>query len=482
MNLPVNSPVNPAVDGTASMMASLHDLLEGAQAAVAGSSPPRSANEVPHAAVDAVLAQLQARLGTSARPGTLADVQDALLAQLRADHGPQAQLPVRDNDTLDLLGRLFNEIRALQRPFPAGQDLLGRLQVPLARAALADPGFFARDEHPARELLTTIAESGAAWLGGEDIDPQLVQRMEQVVEDVVSRYHDDPVVFDTANAQLQEQMQTAAHRAELAERRHVEAARGRERLDVARRRSSSLVDQVCHDAAPPRFVQTLLRQAWADALTLTQLRHGEGSPQWQERLDATARIGAITAQAPGSGTGHDAALALVAEEALLQVGYHAEEAQAIARRLSTPGGEDDSTSRTELSARLKARARIGSGDAAPSPRVQAPLTRSTAEEDCHRQLLALPFGSWFEFVVNQQGDVRRQRLSWYSQLTDHALFVNARGQKVAEHTLDAVARMMAHGQARLVTEARGRLVDRAWQATLRALRALAGDVEQGDQP
>ena len=52
------------------------------------------------------------------------------------------------------------------------------------------------------------------------------------------------------------------------------------------------------------------------------------------------------------------------------------------------------------------------------------------------------------------------------------MFVNARGQKVAEHTLDALARLMAQDQLHIVTEDRARLIDRAWQATLRALRSL----------
>ena len=70
--------------------------------------------------------------------------------------------------------------------------------------------------------------------------------------------------------------------------------------------------------------------------------------------------------------------------------------------------------------------------------------------------------------------MRRQRLSWYSLITDNALFVNQRGQKVGEHSLDALSRLMAHGQVRIVTEDKGRLIDRAWQATLRTLRSLAG--------
>ena len=47
-------------------------------------------------------------------------------------------------------------------------------------------------------------------------------------------------------------------------------------------------------------------------------------------------------------------------------------------------------------------------------------------------------------------------------------------KRVGEQSLDSVARMLARGQARIVTAERGRLVDRAWQATLNALRSFAG--------
>ena len=182
---------------------------------------------------------------------------------------------------------------------------------------------------------------------------------------------------------MQQHQRAAAHRAELAERRHVEAARGKERLELARRQANAQIDQCCDLRAPPRFVQTLLRQAWADALTLTRLRHGDDSPQWQERLLQTERIAAVTAQAVDANGGTDAVLASEVESALVQVGYHAEEAAAVARRLATPGGEDESTSRTELSARLKARARLGehaaSGSAdARARRAAAPKRRPTS--------------------------------------------------------------------------------------------------------
>ncbi|PZS84571.1 thymidine phosphorylase [Stenotrophomonas maltophilia] len=450
---------------TTSTGSALHALLQQARHA---SAAPADRDAVPSAAVDAVLARLQAQ--SSAATG-VADLQAAVVAQLRSEHGRQAQLGSHDRDSLDLLRMLMQQVQQQQRPDPVPAALLARLQVPLARAAMADPGFFVRDEHPARELLNQIAEVGANWLGDDDVDPQLLQRMAQSVQGLLGQDARAPEAFASANEDVQQHQRAAAHRAELAERRHVEAARGKERLELARRQASTQIDQCCDAQEPPRFVQTLLRQAWADALTLTRLRHGDDSPQWQERLQQTQRIATITAQPVDAPGGTDATLAAEVEAALLQVGYHAEEAAAVARRLATPGGEDESTSRTELSARLKARARLGehAGTAAGT----APATpRSSAEEAAYQQLSSLPFGSWFD-IDTGDGTLRRQRLSWYSLLTGHALLVNPRGQKIADTDLDTLARQISAGQAQLVTEDKARLVDRAWEASLGALRALA---------
>lgn len=450
---------------TTSTGSALHALLQQARHA---SAAPADRDAVPSAAVDAVLARLQAQ--SSAATG-VADLQAAVVAQLRSEHGTQAQLGSHDRDSLDLLRMLMQQVQQQQRPDPVPAALLARLQVPLARAAMADPGFFVRDEHPARELLNQIAEVGANWLGDDDVDPQLLQRMAQSVQGLLGQDARAPEAFASANEEVQQHQRAAAHRAELAERRHVEAARGKERLELARRQASAQIDQCCDAQEPPRFVQTLLRQAWADALTLTRLRHGDDSPQWQERLQQTQRIAAITAQPVDAPGGTDATLAAEVEAALLQVGYHAEEAAAVARRLATPGGEDESTSRTELSARLKARARLGehAGTAAGT----TPATpRSSAEEAAYQQLSSLPFGSWFD-IDTGDGTLRRQRLSWYSLLTGHALLVNPRGQKIADTDLDTLARQISAGQAQLVTEDKARLVDRAWEASLGALRALA---------
>ncbi|NJC45863.1 DUF1631 domain-containing protein [Xanthomonas arboricola] len=467
--------------GTAGAAANQSSANHGAAPATSAQATPEKASlrlassAVPKAAVSDALASLQgtlaAQAAAAAQPSGIDAVQRQLLALLRAQHGPDATLSPQDTDTFDLLGLLYAQMQREVREQTPAQALLAKLQVPVVRAALADTHFFVRDQHPVRELLNTVAESGAVWLGDDDVDPQLLHKLGSAVDRIVNDYQGDEAVFAAANADIQAHLRALARKADLAERRHVDAARGKERLESAKQQAEARIEQLCEQSVPPRFVQALLRQAWSDVLTLTLLRQGEQSPEWDERQALTARIAEVTCRSKGQPA--DIALGSEIETALLQVGYHHDEAAAIARRLSTPGGEDETTSRTELATRLKARTRLGDqGDSTPRKDIAGP--RSPAEEACYTQLRSLPFGSWFEFVINQQGDLRRQRLSWYSPMTGNALFVNQRGQKVAEHSLDGLSRLMAGGQARLLVEEKSRLIDRAWHATVRTLRSLAG--------
>ncbi|WP_240095893.1 DUF1631 family protein [Thermomonas flagellata] len=460
----------------------LHALLARRRAMLdkfrpAATTPSTAAAELPPQALRSALQRLQeAPPPSSGDLGrAVQDLKQTVLAQARQASGRGAALAGRDADTFELLSLLYAQVSQQLRAGTPARSLLARLQVPVLRVALDDPGFFLASDHPTRQLLNTVAEAGAGWLGEDELDPHWLQQVRQAVELVVARFDGDVAVFAEANRGLQEQQELMAHRAEVSERRHVEAARGRERLARSKQRAGEVLEELRAGRALPRFAATLLEQAWSDVLTLTLLRQGEQSAAWETMRARTAQI---LARLTGEADTPDPALATAIRRDLLQIGYHAEEAERIAGHLCHPGAMDteaDDAARTALAHTLRQRARLGEGQAGAPRAEREPLPpRTAAEQDAYDLLRTLPFGTWLEFTVNQQGDRVRRRLSWYSTLTDNALFVNQRGQRVAEQTLDSVARLLAAGQARVVTQRQARLLDRAWQATVQALQRFAG--------
>ncbi len=426
---------------------------------------------------------LETTLPGSAAAVNLSDVKRSLLAQARQQTGRAMDLSPADNDTFELIDLLYKNLQTEIREDAPATALIKRLQLTLLRVALQDRSFFVRPNHPARQLLNTVSETAAKWLGEDDFDPQLLAPLQQAVTHAVKNYDGDVEVFEKSNKELQAHVAQHVKRAETLERRHIEAARGKEKLEVAKKRAAEVLEEVLGDHQLPKFTRALLQQSWADVLTLTYLRQGEGSEEWRRQIEVTRKI--VEACTHPDPTAEDIALKEHIESALKLVGYHEDEADVIARRLSSGQRLDDEEgeSRTELTMKLKARVRLGE-ETAKTKKDDAP-PRTPEEQECFEQLRLLPFGTWIEFVTNQQGDVVRRRMSWFSPVTGTALFVNQRGQRVGEHSLDSLARMMAKDQVRIVTVQRAGLVDRAWHAALNALRSLTGrrdDEHDDDAP
>ncbi|TBR07666.1 MAG: DUF1631 family protein [Lysobacter sp.] len=404
----------------------------------------------------------------SRQPADFQALRQWLLLRARQQRGEAMSLAPQDADTFELLGLMYAHLAQQLRHGSPAAGMLDQLRLPLLKTALRDPGFFVRSGHPAREVLNAVAESGAAWQAPEDVDPQLLIHLQRTVDDVARPQEDVDNAFRTAVHTLEPQFQAFARRSEISERRNVEAARGKEKLAIARQRAAQVIEDALKGIRLPLFHRNMLRQAWADVLTLGHLRYGDDSGDWRGLVEATTelvRAGSGLATAPPE-------LSPQVEQWLVTVGYHADDAGRIARILTaTVHAEDDeAATRTELAMRLKSRARLGE-DALPDESRLPP--RTDAEQVHFQRLRTLPFGTWMEFN-EPEGDVVRRRMSWSSPVTGSVLFVNQRGQRVGESTLDALSRQMAAGTARVVTAADGRLIDRAWRAALQSLRSLVG--------
>ena len=414
------------------------------------------------------------------QPRNIAHLKQDMLAMLRrvAPNQEAPELSDQDNDAIDLVAMLYDNLLREVQPNSGAAQLLSKLQVPLMRVALQDSAFFTRGEHPARQMLNTIAETGSRWLGEDDTDG-LAQQMHAMVDRAVREYRGDPAVFEQVMQELVSHLQGLTRKAEVAERRHVEAARGKEKLTLAREHAARTVEALVKGHRLPRFTRTMLTQAWTDVMALTALRSGEDSLAWKRHVMVAERLVEI-ARHPGGdhpdSLDPERNLQREIEEGLAKVGYQSDDVTAIAHRLVHPNDNsgDDSSSRTELTMRLKAQARLGE-ELPEARRHAAPLDPD--EEAALARLRMTPVGTWFEFVVNPQGDRVRRRLSWLSNSTGDVLFVNTRGQKNAEYTLDSLARLLAKGQVGIVEEEKATVIDRAWENTLNALRTFAVPVD-----
>lgn len=480
----------PADERDSELFTTLRQLLGGRRHALGVADSAIAHGFVPTSDdVQSVLSALQAKpispmlMGNKLVQRSVSHLKQDMLAHLRqlAPDGRAPQLAPEDSDTIDLVGMLFDYIMKNVHPDGSTQALMTKLQVPLLRVALRDKSFFTRQSHPARQLLNAIAETGTHWLDDseEPADRTLVDKMQMVVDRVSQEFDGNLDLFEEMLSGLSQHMHTLARKAEITERRHVDAARGREKLSVARQRASEAIGARIAAARPGKLVRTLLEQAWTDVLALTLLRQGENSPMYKNRLAVADQLLAATTGRDGDGK-PPLALREEIETGLGQVGYHKDDVQAVVKRLFQPeeaANEENPSSNTEIAIKLKSKARLGddgiahSGDGAAR---KAAIKPGSEQAQMLERLKTLPFGTWFEFRTNQQGDKVRRKLAWFSTLTGRCLFVNQRGARADEKTLEHLAHDVISGQATIVEAETESLVDRAWKAIISSLKQLVG--------
>ena len=481
-----------AEGGDSEMFSSLRGLLAARRRAlnIKPSTPSASSYMASRQDLQSVLGNMQQgptggfQQGGKAVTRTISHLKQDLLTQLRTA-SPDGQTPViaeEDSDTIDLVGMLFDYINDNLSSHHSSRDLIAKLQVPILRSAIGDKHFFTRRNHPVRQLLNSVAEATATWMSDDEADSGMVDTMTAMVDRVTHEFNGDMSLMESLLGDLGRYMSQVTKRAEIAERRHIDAAKGRDRLETSRQQANAAITRLLKRGNPAPMVRAVLEQAWTDVLALNLLRHGEESQSYRRSL-------AVADQLMQIGTGADIAKVdkKVRDEVrsgLLQVGLHDDEVEGVLGKLFDPGSVEKKTSHTEIAVALKSKARLGTdsttqakpGEPATPP---APATPLNAEEkDMVQRIRTLPFGTWFEFVTNQQGKTVRRKLAWFSTVTGRCLFVNQRGARADEKTIDQLARDLVRGQVRIEQRESESFIDRAWKAIKQKLQDLSSPTSE----
>jgi hypothetical protein len=410
-------------------------------------------------------------------------LKEQLLSQLGSLRGQRpGQIATIDEDTIDLVGMLFEFILEDRNLPPQMQVMLARLQIPYLKAAILDRKLFAHRQHPARRLLDGLADAAKSWSEESDRDGRLHDTIKAIVERLLQEFDDDMTLFDRLSAELQQFQESNRRRAELAEQRVAESTRGREKLEQARRRAAREILNRIGDHVLPPLVHGVLSRAWANYMVLTILRQGEESNEFREALRFVDAFIASTKPARTPEAKRDLRQLLPSIERALRKG------------LANVAFQDADIER--LLGQLHTYYRQQLGEAAPVTEPQqaaestpAPLpipesiqplaeTMAELEEDpaqaepeasaiapeVREQLefvAALKPGIWLEFNGDEE-HFERAKLSWISPMSGRYLFVNRRGLKVADYSPYELATVMAEGRARVL--ASNALFDRALDA------------------
>ena len=459
-------------------------------AAVPQQGPLPTANELIGAlsVLQSQAALVQMPVTAAAPGGSAVDIaeqvlhlKEQLLSQLGSLRGQRpGQIATIDEDTIDLVGMLFEFILEDRNLPPQMQVMLARLQIPYLKAAILDRKLFAHRQHPARRLLDGLADAAKSWSEESDRDGRLHDTIKAIVERLLQEFDDDMTIFDRLSAELQQFQESNRRRAELAEQRVAESTRGREKLEQARRRAAREILNRIGDHVLPPLIHGVLSRAWANYLVLTILRKGEESNEFREALRFVDAFIASTKTVrtpeakrdlrqllPGIERALRKGLANVAfqeadiEKLLAQLhNYYRHQLGESAQPPAQPAAEAvPAPLPIPESIQPIAESVEDLEDPASAEPPADTVTPEVREQLEH--VKALKPGTWLEFS-GQEGHFERAKLSWISPMSGRYLFVNRRGLKVGDYSPYELASVMAEGRARVL--ASNALFDRAMDA------------------
>ena len=401
--------------------------------------------------------------------------------------------------TIELVAMLFDFIFETKDLPDSMKVLIGRLQIPVLKAAMLDGAFFSKKTHPSRLLVNALAHAGIGWSPTMGIEDPLYKKVEQTVHRILDEFTDDVTLFDTLRKELEEFLAEEEQTAEATIQSSAEEINQRDRQEIARVVANSEIEKRLEMHTVPNFLGIFLRQHWIGVLAQYHLQ-GEESDAWaialstlndlvwsvqpkrasDERRKLVAMLPNLlkrlhgglqnVAWEPGEREqfmanlveAHAAAVKPSLASVPMPTTAVAEAAAAQAEEASAKGDVETAT---------KARALAEAMAPAPPPPPVEPAVEIV--QDRYAEIAAsLERGMWVEFE-GEDGQLAFAKLAWVSPLRGTYLFTNRQGQKAVSLTADELADRFRKDRARLV-EAEP-LVDRAFVSMMASLEEKFGE-------
>ena len=400
--------------------------------------------------------------------------------------------------TIELVAMLFDFIFET-RDLPDGiKALLGRLQIPVLKAAMLDGAFFAKRSHPSRILVNALAQAGLGWAPAMGHDDPLYRKIHDIVHQILDTFADDLGIFESLRADLEQFLADEEKAAEANIQATAEEIHAHDLREIAPVVAKLQTERRIETYPMPNFLAVFLRQRWTTTLEHIYLEAGDESEAWdqaiatvedlvwsvqpkktrEDRKHLVALLPSLLKRVTaGLGEGswsrderdsfmehlveaHAAAVKPPLASTTLPTDAVAEQAKADAAHAKA-AGDEAAAQRAEALATAMAQA-------GPAP---VDASGPTIIDDQFLEIAqSLERGMWIEFE-GDDGQLVFAKLAWVSPLRGTYLFTNRQGQKALSMTAEQLAERFRSDRARLV-EAEP-LVDQALTSVMASLGQTA---------
>ena len=195
-----------------------------------------------------------------------------------------------DAMTLDIVARLFDQLFDDQKIPLGAKGLIGRLQIPMLKVAIADKDLFSKKTHPARLLLDTLAEIAIRLPADFNTESKLFGHLETILQELISGYQEDVEIFNIIRDQLIALMAREDQRIEEESKAAAERVLQEEALAVAKSYAQEEVRVRVQAASLPGPVLEFLIEQWLKLMMLIHVKRGPASDAWKNALEAMDQL------------------------------------------------------------------------------------------------------------------------------------------------------------------------------------------------
>ena len=190
-----------------------------------------------------------------------------------------------DSDVINMIDMLFQFILDEPQLAPPLKALIARLQIPFIKLAMMDKQFFSKGNHPARQLLNTLAKACLGWEQVENVESdRLYKKIDELVTVVIEQFDSDTAIFQQLLDEFKTFIEAEERRAKLVQQRTLGAEEGRAKTELAREQVKNLLDSKLNGLDLPEPVMQLSAEGWNQVLLHIFLKEGSESTEWQEAV------------------------------------------------------------------------------------------------------------------------------------------------------------------------------------------------------
>lgn len=398
------------------------------------------------------------------------------------------KLKQADDDVINLVSMVFEFILDDHNIPPEVSLLLGRLQIPVIKIALADKHFFSEANHPARRLLKLLSQAAIGWEKESVLQRDLLmEEIRSVVTRILNEFEvDNLALFTELEKSFSGFLLEETRRADTIEKRVLQTAQGQAKMEQARSTINQLINDRMQGKTLPSVVIDMIDGPWRVLMLQKLMRHGRDSDEWKQCLKTVDDL-IWSIQPANAGADRERWVKIIpillkeicsGLESIKHPGLEVDKFLSAlweihGQILQNPPDQPLPNSRTvdhTITEPVQAQPRFSPATAAQPPQTSQSANglsaierqklkaaerralldpKSHADADLRKTLLTLKTGQWIE-VQTLEGKIRRCKLAFRDTSSDLYIFVSRRGNKVLETNLESMIRMANADELRLL--------------------------------